>query len=344
VIAHEASFERPAGLQAVAPPEELGVPRDEVRLLVSRGAALEHRRFVALPDLLEPTDLLVVNESATWSASLPARTAGRDFLLNLSTRYSPDIWVAEARIDPATPGPVALRLGEWFEAAGLPVQRIAGFPGIERLSFYRFQGDVPRAMARHGAPIRYGYLSGPVPLAAYQTQFSRVDGSAEMPSAGRPFTARVLRSLGRRGIRWTPVMLHTGVSSLDRRDAAVEETLCYPEPFEVTEEAVRAVEETHRIGGRVIAVGTTVVRALESAIGPGGLRPSRGFTRAFIHPGRALRVVDGLVTGFHDQGSTHLRLLSTFLPGPALERAYRSAVACGYKWHEFGDSHLILRG
>ncbi|HEY6237727.1 MAG TPA: S-adenosylmethionine:tRNA ribosyltransferase-isomerase [Thermoplasmata archaeon] len=344
MIADEISFERPPRLEAVAPPEELGTRRDEVRLLLSRGPTLEDHRFIALPDLLEPEDLLVVNQSATWSASLPARAAGRGFLLNLSTRYSPDLWVAEARIDPATPGPVSLRLGAWFEAAGVPVQRIAGFPGIERLSFYRFQGDVQRAMALHGAPIRYGYLSAPVPLSSYQTEFSRVDGSAEMPSAGRPFTARVLRALERRGIRWTPITLHTGVSSLDRRDAAVEETLCYPEPFEVTEEAVRAVEETRRIGGRVIAVGTTVVRALESAIGPRGLRPSRGFTRAFIHPGRALRVVDGLVTGFHDRGSTHLRLLSTFLPGAALERAYRSAVARGYKWHEFGDSHLILRG
>jgi S-adenosylmethionine:tRNA ribosyltransferase-isomerase len=340
----ELEFDRPPELQAAVPPEERGVARDEVRLLVSRGETLGHHEFRELPDLLDPRDLLVVNQSATWPASLPARSAAGEFLLNLSTRYGPEVWVAEARVGTAIPGPVPLPLGEWFEAAGLPVERIAAFPGLERLSFFRFRGDVERAMKRLGRPIRYGYLARPFPLAAYQTVFARVGGSAEMPSAGRPFTVRVLRALARRGVRWTPITLHTGVSSLENRDAAAGHAVTYPEPFEVPEPTVRAVEETRRRGGRVIAIGTTVVRALESATGPAGLRPCRGFTQAFIHPGRPLRVVDGLMTGFHDRGSTHLRLLATLAPGPVLERAYRSAIADGYRWHEFGDSHLILPG
>lgn len=329
-------------LEAVAPPEDRGLARDGVRLLVSRGDALEHHRFRDLPQLLRPSDLLVVNQSGTWPASLPARSERGPFLLNLSTRYAPEVWVAESRFGPAEPGPVPLGLGEQFEAAGLRAERIAPFPGVDRLAFYRFRGDVEAAMRRHGGPIRYGYLARPVPLAEYQTIFARVDGSAEMPSAGRPFTARILESLRARGIRWVPITLHAGVSSLERGDAPSDRQLTYPEPFEVPAETVQRIERTRRTGGRVIAVGTTVVRALESATGPGGLRAARGFTQAFLHPGRPMRTADGLVTGLHDRGSSHLSLLAALAPAASLERAYRAAVAEGYAWHEFGDSHLIL--
>ena len=335
---HDGAFR----LGATSPPESRGLARDEVRLLVSRGAGLSHYRFRDLADLLEPEDLLVVNRSATWAASLPARHAGCDFRLNLSTWYGGDVWVAEARRDPSTPGVIDLPPGTRFELAGISAERISTFPGIPRLSFYRVEGDIADAMAQLGEPIRYGYLKEPVPLAEYQTIFSRVPGSAEMPSAARPFTERVLSRLRDRGIGWTDVLLHTGVSSLEYGDAAGGAPPIYPEPFEVDIAAVEAIRAARRRGGRIIAVGTTVVRALESATDAGGLRPARGFTRTFLSASRKLRTVDGLITGFHERRTTHLDLVASVLGEANLQGAYRAAIEERYLWHEFGDSHLAF--
>jgi S-adenosylmethionine:tRNA ribosyltransferase-isomerase len=164
-----------------------------------------------------------------------------------------------------------------------------------------------------------------------------------MPSAGRPFTERVLRALKGRGVEIAPILLHTGVSSLEMRDAAPGSLPVYPEPFEVPESTARKVNETRCAGGRVVAVGTTVVRALESANTPSGVRAARGFTRAFIRPERPVAAVDGLVTGLHDRGTTHLAMLESLVAASRLRKAYERAVAAGLRWHEFGDSHLVWR-
>jgi S-adenosylmethionine:tRNA ribosyltransferase-isomerase len=336
-------FPRPRLLEATETPEERGLSRDGVRLLVSDEVGVEHRRFRELPDLLRPGDLLVVNESATLPASLPAQGSSGDFLLNLSTRYGPRIWLAEPRWSVSRPGPVPLRPAEWVRAGGVPMQAIGPFPGIDRLWFFRASADLARAMRRQGSPVRYGYLARPHPLSDYQTIFARVPGSSEMPSAGRPFTRRTLDALAARGIGVAPVVLHTGVSSLEVEPGRAGVPPVYPEPFEVPPETARRIRETRDRCGRVVAVGTTVLRALETATIGGEVVPLGGFTLRVLGPGRSFRSADALLTGLHDPRTSHLSLLFGFGGEARVRAAYTEAVDRGYLWHEFGDSHLLWR-
>jgi S-adenosylmethionine:tRNA ribosyltransferase-isomerase len=337
-------FERPAALQATQPPEARGLQRDEVRLLVSTAAGQTHTVFQQLADFLEPGDLLVVNRSATLPASLSAQGAVGDFMLNLSTNYGAGVWLAEPRWSAGQPGPLPLTPNERIVIAGVPAQLTAPYPGLPRLWFVQAASDLCGVMEQEGRPIRYGYVPESYPLAAYQTIFAEIPGSAEMPSAGRPFTLRTLESLRRRGVKIAGITLHTGVSSLEVTSATVEEQPLYAEPFHVPVGTARAVNRAHEEGHRVIAVGTTVVRALESAWDGEKVCPARGFTRRYIHPGRGVHTVDGLITGLHDPLASHLAMLYA-IAGPEMIRAsYAEAVQQGYLWHEFGDSHLILPG
>lgn len=339
----ELLFERPPERQATAPPEARGLERDAVRLLVTTPEGHEHARFRDLPHFLEPGTLVVVNRSATLPASLPAEGAPGDFRLSLSTRYGAGLWLAEPRWSAARPGPLPLACGERIRVAGLPARLVAPYPGLPRLWFVRIEGDVDEAIARAGEPIRYGYLEPPFPpLDAYQTIFAETPGSAEMPSAGRPFTHRVLDALRERGVELADITLHAGVSSLEVEAEEVEEQTLYPEPFVVPAETAEAVNAARDGGHPVIAVGTTVVRALESAWDGQRVRPAAGFTRRFVHPGHPMRVVDGLITGLHDPRASHLALLFALADPKTIRDAYATAVRERYLWHEFGDSHLIL--
>jgi S-adenosylmethionine:tRNA ribosyltransferase-isomerase len=334
-------FERPKVLEATAPPEYRGLARDEVRLLVSGPTGHDHRAFRDLPELLEPGDLLVVNESATIAASLPARRNGTEFLLNLSTNYGDGVWLAEPRWSVGRPGPVPLAPGAAFDAAGVGFRAIAPFPGIERLWFLRADEDLSDTMRRWGAPIRYGYVPEPYALDNYQTVFARVPGSAEMPSAGRPFSERLLAELARRGVGIARLWLHTGVSSLEAEPNGNDLPPVYPEPFEVPGPTADAVNAARAGGHRVIAVGTTVVRALETSWDRCGAVARHGFTRLVLGPGRPVRSVDGLVTGLHDPRTSHLALLFALGGASRVRAAYAEAVRERYLWHEFGDSHLL---
>jgi S-adenosylmethionine:tRNA ribosyltransferase-isomerase len=332
----------PHELGADRTPEDRGVPRDGVRLLLTQAGRESHHRFSDLPDLLRPGDLLVVNESATVAASLGGRTEFGQVRVSLSTPYGPDLWLIEPRWGFDRPGPLPLDAGDLLEVGGVPGRYLGAYPGIPRLGFFRAEGDLRAAMGSFGEPVRYGYLSREYPLETYQTVFARVPGSAEMPSAGRPFSSAVLERLARAGVGRAPILLHTGVSSLEVGDAGPGGVPIYPEPFEVPRSTVEAILRTRARGGRVIAVGTTVVRAIESATDDCGLRPARGFTRVYLHPARPVRSVDGLLTGFHESSSTHIALLSSVAGIETVRRAYRTAVDAAYLWHEFGDSHLIL--
>ncbi len=354
----ELNFPRPADLQAVSPPEARGLKRDEVKLLVSTAQGHRVSRFLDLPDVLRPGDLLIVNRSATLPASLPAEGPFGPFILNLSTRYGRGLWLAEPRWSPSAPGPLPFSPGLTFSAAGLNARALGVYPGLPRLYFVQFQGDVEAAMQRHGEPIRYGYLEKPYGLEHYQTVFAEAPGSlelvseqsenpfasasAEMPSAGRPFSERVLDSLRQKGVELAKVTLHAGVSSLELEGEDVSAAALYPEPFAVPRETALAVNAARAQGRCVIAVGTTVVKALESAWDGTKIRPAQGFTRRFLHPGRPITSVDGLLTGLHDPKASHLALLYA-LAGPDLIReGYAEAVRHKLLWHEFGDSHLIL--
>lgn len=342
----ELDFERPAALQAGGPPERRGLARDAVRLLVSTERGHEHARFRDLPRFLAPGTLLVVNASATLAASLPARhPALGPLLANVSTSYGHGLYLVELRKSAAEPGPLPVEPGDHLDIASLAARLVAPHPGLPRLWFVQVERDLRPAMERDGAPIRYGYLEAPYPpLADYQTVFSRVPGSAEMPSAARPFTARVVDALRARGIGLAEVTLHSGVSSHELEADEVEEHVLYAEPFEVPARTADAVTAARREGRPVVAVGTTVVRALESAWEGERVRPAAGFTRLLIHPGRPVRTVDGLITGLHDPLASHLALLYAVAPKELVREGYAAAVREGYLWHEFGDSQLLLSG
>lgn len=334
----ELAFERPEGLEATAPSER----RDLVRLLVSTPNGHTHTTFSDLPRFLESGDLLVVNESATVAASLRPRARWGDFTLNVSTRFGPHLWLAEPRWGPGEPGPLPIEPGDTFRTCAGDVLVVAPYPGLDRLWF--IEGDLEQAMSHCGEPIRYGYLATPQPLEAYQTIFARVPGSAEMPSAARPFTEEIVRALREKGVGITRVRLHAGVSSLEVETENVEDHPSPPEPFRVTKEAADAVNVARDEGRRVIAVGTTVVRSLESAWSPeeGRVLPAAGFTRLLVHPGRGVHAVDGLLTGLHDPGASHLAMLYAVAERDLVREGYEEAIKGGYRWHEFGDSHLLL--
>ena len=327
------AVEVPIRLEAHEPPEVRGRGRDDVALLVAtrHDQALVHAAFRDLPRFLDPGDLLVVNTSATLPAALPA--GGLE--LRLSTQVEPGRWLVELRTS----------AGERFRG-GREGERIALPEGREATLLARHAGgrlrlaclDVDEGyLRRHGRPIRYGYVPREWPIEAYQTVFSLEPGSAEMPSAGRPFTSELVTELVSRGVLVAPLTLHTGVSSPEHDEAP------YAERYRVPASTARLVNAVHGWGGRVVAVGTTVVRALETvADARGRVHEGQGWTNHLVTPEAGVRAVDGLLTGWHEPESSHLRMLEAIAGAELLERSYRAAEAHGYLWHEFGDVHLIL--
>ncbi len=330
------SFALPRALEAGAPP----AVRDDVRLMVARAdRPLAHARFLDLPAYLDPGDLLVVNASATMRAALSARTSdGTAVELHLSTPEPtptgrPDRWIVEVR-----------RGGERFpgragEALALPAGGQAHLlapylsPGRLWIARLALPGSLEAYLAAHGKPIRYAHEPHDHPLADHQTIFAAEPGSAEMPSAGRPFTRRAIAALRARGVGIARLVLHTGVSSQERGERP------YPERYRVP----RATAERVNSARRVIAVGTTVVRALETVADEDGtVHPGAGWTSLVVTPERGVRAVDGLITGWHEPDASHLLMLEAIAGRDLLERSYAAAVAHRYRWHEFGDSHLIL--
>jgi S-adenosylmethionine:tRNA ribosyltransferase-isomerase len=328
------------GLEAREPPEVRGEGRDDVALLVARRHDLEliHARFRELPRFLSVGDLLVVNVSATLPAALETRLGGKPLQLWLSTSTLDGTWLVELRTSdrrpfPRPPLPTRLDL-----PGGVDAELVARFAGSDRLAVARVELGEPLEdyLRRYGQPVRYGYVPERWPLAAYQTVFAREPGSAEMPSAGRPFTAELVTELVARGILVAPVILHTGLSSPERDEPPS------PERFHVPATTAGLVNAVRSWNGRVIAVGTTVVRALETvAAANGSLSEGQGWTSLAVTPERGLRAIDGLLTGWHESASSHLEVLEAAAGAELLERSYRAALEHGYRWHEFGDLHLI---
>jgi S-adenosylmethionine:tRNA ribosyltransferase-isomerase len=335
------AIERPVRLEAHEPPEARGVSRADVAMLVATRHDLElvHARFRELPRFLSAGDLLVINTSATLPAALDASLDERPVELWLSSPAPDGTWLVELRTRDRAPyprPPVGVRLDL---LGGGHVQLLARFAGSERLSVASFELDEPLQdyLRRHGRPVRYGYVPERWPLDAYQTVFALEPGSAEMPSAGRPFTAELVTQLVSSGILVSPVTLHAGVSSPEHGEPP------FPERFRVPPATARLVNAVRGWNGRVIAVGTTVVRALETvAAADGTVSEGQGWTSVVITPERGLRAVDGLLTGWHESESSHLALLETAAGGELLDRSYQAALEHGYLWHEFGDLHLIL--
>jgi S-adenosylmethionine:tRNA ribosyltransferase-isomerase len=335
-------FTLPPGRGAVGPPEERGLARDEVRLLVAEPGRVRHVTFRALPDVLEPGDLVVVNTSATVPAALDAtRADGTPVVVHVAGPDPHGQPVVEVRRSDGQ-GPVLDgAAGEVLRLDHGTRVRLRGLaePPRRRLWIAAFSTDGPleEELQQHGRPISYGYLDGAYPLSAYQPAVARHPRSAEMASAARPLTSELITDLVTRGIGVAPVVLHAGVSSLEADEPP------QPEWFEVPEATARLVNHTRRQQGRVVAVGTTVTRALESQVSIGGtVRGGSGWTGLVLRPERPARVVDGLVTGWHEADTSHLLLLEAVAGADLVRQAYEAALAGPYLWHEFGDSCLLL--
>ena len=339
-----ARFALPEGAEASSPAEHRGTSRDAVRLLVSRPSGVEHRRFRDLPDLLEPGDLLVVNTSATLAAALDGERRGVRQPVHVSSLLDDGSWAVELR-RPDGRGPDLG--GSPGSAVALPdglvleLREAYPDPGARRSRLWRASPSRPVDLAAylsiHGRPVSYGYLSGRYPLADYQTVFAAEPGSAEMASAARPFTPELVVRLAVRGVVVAPVLLHAGVSSPELHEPPL------PERFVVPGTTAALVEHTRASGGRVVAVGTTATRALEStAAEDGAVRSASGWTDLVLGPHRPARVVTGLVSGLHAPQASHLLLLEAVAGAAAVRRAYEEAVREHYLWHEFGDSSLFL--
>ena len=349
VAASTLRFHIPPGAEASEPPEARGLARDEVRLLAATPRRLDHHAFRDLPELLSPGDLVVVNSSATVPAALRGTRHGGPVGVHLAMRLDDGSVVVELR-RPDGRGPVRdAAADEQVDLAdGARVRLVSPYDrrdpapaGREGTRLWRAElavdGPLGAYLDRHGRPITYAYVRGRWPLADYQTVFARDPGSAEMPSAGRPFSHRLVTRLVTAGVAVAPVTLHTGVSSLEPGERP------QPEPFRVPPATASLVARTREAGGRVVAVGTTVTRSLESAAGRDGtVRARSGWTDLVLGPERPARVVDGLVTGWHAPESSHLHLLEAVAGADLVRAAYSEAVRAHYLWHEFGDSCLLL--
>ena len=360
-------FELPSELEADAPPEARGFARDEVRLMVSYRSddRVVHSTFRDIGDFLEAGDVLVINTSGTMNAALDVeREDGTALELHLSTRLPADLWMVELRrpADAATEPFRYAMVGETLRLPGgatamLHAPYPSGSPRRKGSRLWISTLDLPepldKYLERHGFPIRYGYVRESWPSSYYRTVYATEMGSAEMPSAGRAFTPELITHLVARGIQFAPLILHTGVASLEDNEPPYEEF------YRVPPETARLVNAARASDRRVIAVGTTVVRALETVTDSDGTtHPSEGWTNLVVTPERDIRSVDAMLTGLHEPRSTHLAMLETLAkhePSVSVSKrslatagrehpeiAYAEALREGYLWHEFGDLHLIL--
>jgi S-adenosylmethionine:tRNA ribosyltransferase-isomerase len=323
---------------ATAPPPH----RDRVRLLVARPAGITHTRFDRLADELRPGDLVVVNTSATLPAAVDGWRGGEAVTVHFATALDDGHWVTELRPAHEASGPLPdVAPGDRVQLPdGVALTVLEPHPARQRRLWrvaVAVEGGVLDYLHRVGRPIRYGYVPVAHPLEAYQTVFARRPGSAEMPSAARPFTEALVTELVTRGIVIAPLVLHTGVSSQEPGEPP------QPERFTVPPVTARLANMTRAWGGRVVAVGTTVTRALESAAdGDGMVQPVQGWTDLVLGPDRPSTVVSGLITGWHESGTSHLQLLRAVAGVDLVQRAYAEALRERYLWHEFGDSCLLL--
>ena len=337
---------QPGLAPATAPIESTGRSRDDVSLLVSGSSPPIDTRFRRIGEYLNPGDVLVVNSSPTEPAALWGRLDGERVGVHIAgPGRSRDQWVIELRrVDRSGPileakprdligvedGTLALLGPAGGVESGVRLWN-AGWTGRRDLT------DVVRT---NGRPIRYSYVPDGWPIDSYRTMFEvarREFSSAEMASAARPFTRRVTGNLRRLGIEVVPITLHTGVSSPEQHEGPM------PERFEVGPSAAATINRARARGNRIVAVGTTSTRAVESAVDGTGVSPIRGWTDLVLSSHRPATVVDALVTGWHPPEASHLDLLEAVAGPEAVSRAYVCARELGYRSHEFGDSCLLFR-
>lgn len=345
----ELHFDLPKELEASVPREMLGERRDESRLLVIDRASgqVGHFRFYQLDQLLRPGDLLVFNNSAVVPAALVGvRQDGRQVVVHLAPPRNGDLVHREAVLNCGCrlqPGDRIVFNGGSLEA--IVEGRRPTIDALHRITFRARNGKVTEELlSALSKPITYEYVQGEVSLAALQNVYASVPGSSEPPSAGRHFTPELLERLRAHGVEMTQLTLHTGVSSIEIEEENVEEHTMYEEEYNLPAEAAEAINRARREGRRVIAVGTTVTRTLETCAREDGMVEARhGWTDLYITPGYRFKAIDGLITGLHEAKSTRLVLLTAFVGDKDLVlQVYNEAIERGYRWHEFGDACLVL--
>jgi S-adenosylmethionine:tRNA ribosyltransferase-isomerase len=361
-------FVLPAQLEASEPPEARGLERDEVRLMVSYAGSnrIEHTIFRDLPRFLDPGDVVVINTSRTINAALPAVTEdGLHLELHLSTHLPDGNWMVELRriTEESTvpmhgdlagqslhlPGGGRVTILRSYSSIGSTGQPQQSEPNLSEtgkhsgasnrlwITTVELPHTVYSYLDRYGFPIRYHYVKQQWPLKFYQTVYATEPGSAEMPSAGRGFTTEMITQLVAKGIQVVPLVLHTGVSSLETHEPPYEEF------YKVPLETAGSINHARVRGKRIIAVGTTVVRALESVTDDSGSTHSgEGWTKLVIMPDRNVRSVNAILTGLHEPKATHIAMLEAIAGREHISATYAEALKREYLWHEFGDLHLIL--
>lgn len=339
------SFYLPNQLNASMPPERRGVRRDRVKMLVldRQSGRAEHTIFYNLEQYLKAGDVLILNNSRT----IPAQLTGtylegekeQEVTVRLAHRLSEDIWQA-----------LLLGKTEWRKG-----DQITFTPHLSAI-VEEYRTDKPLVTIKFsicckalfdqvysiGQPIRYEYIETPWDLDYYQTVFASVPGSVEMPSAGRAFSWEMILDLKKKGIQIGFLQLHTGLSYYedDKWPRHPEEN---KEEFVIPTETAALIKNAKEQGGRVIAVGTTVVRALEAMyLVHRNIEGLHHWTNLYIDPSYSLNIVDGLITGMHEPEASHLDMLSAFISPDLLNKAYENAIEEHYLWHEFGDMNLIL--
>jgi S-adenosylmethionine:tRNA ribosyltransferase-isomerase len=346
-------FTLPSELEAWAPAEARGMRRDDVRLLVSYRSTdrVVHTHFRDLAEYLNPGDVLVINTSGTMNAAIEAtRPDGTELEVHLSTHLPGDMWTVELR-EPDGATTRQFRDGVAGEALSLNGGGQAlvhalyscgcdgrSVPDTKRLwlaTLYLGQ-PVVDYFAQHGFPIRYGYVKEHWPTEFYQTAYVTEVGSAEMPSAGRAFTPELIARLVAGGVQFAPLLLHTGVASLEDHEPPYEEF------YRVPPTTARAINAARQSGNRIVAVGTTAIRALETVTTDGVTYPGEGWTCHVVGPQSPIKSASALVTGFHEPRSSHLMLLEGLAPRRHLALTYAEALKNRNFWHEFGDLHLLL--
>lgn len=348
------TFYLPPELSAKEPPERRGIARDQVRLLVidRQSGERTHTRFDHISEFLQPGDLLIFNSSRTLPAVLKGCGAKSAPCIEarLAEHLPDDSWLVLLLCQEGDPFACGLRSGMTINfgahLTGTVINRDERIPRLWQMRFSKSGSDFVDEVYRLGQPVRYEYVSAPWDLDYYQTVYAQEPGSAEMPSAGRAFTWKLLFDLKRRGVETASIVLHTSLSSymddeLDAQHPASEEE------YFISEAAATKINRAHQQQRRIIAVGTTVVRALESAASAndaadGKIAAGHAYTELHIHEGYQLKVVNSLLTGMHEPQASHLDLLAAFLPPDQIRAAYEEAVSMGYLWHEFGDLNLII--
>lgn len=330
-------FNLPDTLNASHPPEKRNKRRDQVRMMVlSRETGTSsHTQFSHLADYLHPGDMIILNNSRTIPASLKAkliRGQSENVEVRLAKRLSQDTWEALILTNSIQLGDSLLFSSDLFATV---IKEKEDSP-IKTIQFSKKGTELFNTIYSIGEPIRYEYIEQPWSLDYYQTVFASHPGSVEMPSAGRAFSWELLFDLKQRGIQIEFLQLHTGLSYLEERNLKPEENF---EEYHISEVTMKKIQKTKLSGKRIIAVGTTVVRAIESAARSGTLS---GWTNLYIHPNTPLQLVDGIITGFHEPKASHLDMLTAFVSEHSLLQAYREAIQSSYLWHEFGDINLIL--